>query len=53
VRQRIDLARLREWLQRIGVSADLDALRARLCQMTVDELLKFGKQRRDLVYPLR
>jgi hypothetical protein len=34
-------------------SVDLAALRLRLQKMTDDELIAFGKQVRDLVYPLR
>ena len=44
------------WLQdpsnALGVHVDLDALRARLHGMTEPELLSFGKQMRELVYPL-
>lgn len=36
----------------IDVSVDLDALRIRLQEMTDDELVKFGREMRRLVYPL-
>ena len=44
------------WLQdpsnALGVHVDLDTLRARLHGMTDAELLAFGKQMHELVYPL-
>jgi hypothetical protein len=44
------------WLQgptnALGISVDLDPLRALLQAMSDDELIAFGKQMCDLVYPL-
>jgi hypothetical protein len=44
------------WLQgptnALGISVDLDAIRARLQNMNEAELLAFGRQMRSLVYPL-
>jgi hypothetical protein len=44
------------WLQdptnALGISVDLDALRGRLQAMSDAELAAFGKQMRELVYPL-
>jgi hypothetical protein len=38
--------------QALSIAVDLDALRVRLQKMSDDELLRFGKQIHDLVYPL-
>jgi hypothetical protein len=36
----------------LDISVDLESLRARLQKMSDDELIVFGKQMRNLVYPL-
>lgn len=47
-RNRMSRSQCRE----LDVSVDVDALRVRLAAMSHDDLLRFGQQMHDLVYPL-